>query len=836
MPKAKKDFVLDSLANILDIQYKPKTSNSILKGGLDFIINLNTNENIINERLKDCKYDPLTGKIYNESEINNSGKINIDKKIYERLINEIPDFSNNKFNLMKNEYDDNISKIERFYNNFGFYTNKKGEGSFNKIKEIIHLYQQIEIEDKEEINNYINEHLLKILYKENDKKEKQIFINLKREDDDEKDYFHVEPSINKVKSQSTLIHKKEISLISEASEYVYNKIMNFTFKYKDVLKKFTIFYDQQYIDLCKKYDKIQRRFDKFLGLATEKKKLVDVYVHKYNNFMRKFQRIANHQYVYDEFKNDIEDLNNKLWLFVRQKQSECIIELNTIFSEKYFEKEIKKYYMNMLELFKIETEKFLTSLDIIFKVYGKKNEEEEEKPFNYDLIFEKTKIPSIFDDKDYYIKNINTIYLNCIRLVLNQEEKVKNLENYMKSLTQGLNDSTTTKHHHKRNLNASSLNATHFKLNEPIPTYEEDVMYNIKKEKLKYKFRLTVIKYFSLDYIERLFYTTQRVHHNMDSWIMMCVRLQNIALSNIKQILIKYIDKGKEIPEYAFNNVEMDFFDREYEVYEQINYEHILGSRKRESHVHLDFHYDLNCLQMAYHEMGKYSVENNVMSKYIFKEMFIKEILFNRSEPSQKPVNAGISFPLRYLSYKDIMRLVDKFRVEFQHNQNLINNNNNQDNQHFNNFFNNNKINENNKNLNYYDNFNNNNNNNGKEVYEDYVDYGGIFTIIAIIGSSVLSSKNKAAIENDFKDKLIKGSYVKKEDFMNYHFWFEDDEYLQPKNNMIGIKDLLFDIWKDEKGENMNLKDFVYSISNAKHGGKEKDHILKINYYNYALY
>ena len=93
MPKAKKDFVLDSLANILDIQYKPKTSNSILKGGLDFIINLNTNENIINERLKDCKYDPLTGKIYNESEINNSGKINIDKKIYERLINEIPDFS-----------------------------------------------------------------------------------------------------------------------------------------------------------------------------------------------------------------------------------------------------------------------------------------------------------------------------------------------------------------------------------------------------------------------------------------------------------------------------------------------------------------------------------------------------------------------------------------------------------------------------------------------------------------------------------------------------------------------------------------------------------------------
>ena len=64
MPKAKKDFVLDSLANILDIQYKQKTTNSILKRGLDYKFK-NSNENIINERLKD--YVPLTGKTYNES-------------------------------------------------------------------------------------------------------------------------------------------------------------------------------------------------------------------------------------------------------------------------------------------------------------------------------------------------------------------------------------------------------------------------------------------------------------------------------------------------------------------------------------------------------------------------------------------------------------------------------------------------------------------------------------------------------------------------------------------------------------------------------------------------
>ena len=40
MPKVKKDFILDSLANILDIQYKPKTIISILKGGLDYNLNI----------------------------------------------------------------------------------------------------------------------------------------------------------------------------------------------------------------------------------------------------------------------------------------------------------------------------------------------------------------------------------------------------------------------------------------------------------------------------------------------------------------------------------------------------------------------------------------------------------------------------------------------------------------------------------------------------------------------------------------------------------------------------------------------------------------------------
>jgi hypothetical protein len=159
--------------------------------------------------------------------------------------------------------------------------------------------------------------------------------------------------------------------------------MNFTKKYKETLKKFIIFYDQQYEDLCKRYDRVQRRFDKFLSLGTDKKKLINVYVNKYNDFIRRFSKLANHQYVYDEFRNDVEDLNNKLWLYVRQKETECIIELNEIFSSQYFENEMEKFYLSIIDLIKLETDKFLTSIDIICIIFGKKKlNEEEEKNTN----------------------------------------------------------------------------------------------------------------------------------------------------------------------------------------------------------------------------------------------------------------------------------------------------------------------------------------------------------------------------------------------------------------------------------------------------------------------
>ena len=808
-PKPLKEVELDNLSYLLDLYYKPKEDNTIIKGGLDYIVNLNVNEDIINDRFNNARYDPLTGKIYNESEINKDGKINIDKKIYERLTNEVPDFANNNFENMKNEYIDNWSKIERFYSKFGI-NNTTDENNLQK-KNVIHLFQQIDnLENKDDITNYIIDNLIKVIHEENEKKEEKIYSEHEKEkDEDEMEKIKVE----RIKSQLTMMKKekekeKEISLIAESSNTVFREMTLLSDKYNRILKNFIQLIDNQYDDLCKRYNLIQRKFEKFLSLQTDKKKLIRVYIKKFNNFLKRFPSIANHEIVAREFKNDIEDLISKLWLYVKEKQIGCINELNEIFNSCFFENEMNKFYSVVLDVFKIETEKYLIAFELILKIYGKKNEEEkEEKSLNVDseIIF---KDIVEFDNKkiyplQFFINNINIIFLNSIKLIISQQERIKEFETQIKSQQSNLNESTYSKV--KRKTEGSSLATTHTKfVNEN--TLEDKIKKILTKEKLKFKFRMQVLKYYSIDYLTRISYTTDRVHSNMDAWIIVSVKLQNKALNNVREILNKFIEKVQIIPEDYFNKYHLDTFDADIEVYDQINYEHILGSNKRERHFHIEFNYDVDSLRLSYEYLKQYNFEYNVIPKNVFMEMFLKNIFFNRND-NNKRININcISPPLKYLSYKNVMKLVDKLKVSYVDDKNeIIDENEDIENRII----------------------------DKENVYEEYINYGQFFTVISLIGSEVIHNDEVEKIENEFKDKFIKGNYITKEDFLNYKFWFENDEYLEGK--IESLKEFLFEIWKDEKGELFNLKEFINCLDPEKHGGKKKDKILLIDYYNFAF-
>ena len=60
-------------------------------------------------------------------------------------------------------------------------------------------------------------------------------------------------------------------LIVDSSEYIYREIINFNDRYRNNLKQFIFFIDKQYDDLCKRFNLLQRRFEQFLGIPTDKK-------------------------------------------------------------------------------------------------------------------------------------------------------------------------------------------------------------------------------------------------------------------------------------------------------------------------------------------------------------------------------------------------------------------------------------------------------------------------------------------------------------------------------------------------------------------------------------
>ena len=115
----------------------------------------------------------------------------------------------------------------------------------------------------------------------------------------------------------------------------------------------------------------------------------------------------------------------------------------------------------------------------------------------------------------------------------------------------------------------------------------------------------------------------------------------------------------------------------------------------------------------------------------------------------------------------------------------------------------------------------------------------------------------ESKIINDLKDKMIRGKYLSKKDFIEYKFWFEHEfEYqnediafqqileennlssnkkinlsLESENKKINIKDFLFEIWKDEKGDKIDFQKFISVLKSNKYI-TDLNGLNEENYYN----
>ena len=151
-PRSDENAIIEKISSIIDFKIEPNDKKLNKKSGLNFLIHISSKENIITERFNSLKYDPVDEKIYTKYTFIS------DKKISERLVDEIPNLPRELFEYYKDEYNNNINKIINLYNQFGFVLNAQKDdyeihpigdnnNSNNKNEKIIKTYQFIEAEE-----------------------------------------------------------------------------------------------------------------------------------------------------------------------------------------------------------------------------------------------------------------------------------------------------------------------------------------------------------------------------------------------------------------------------------------------------------------------------------------------------------------------------------------------------------------------------------------------------------------------------------------------------------------------------------------------------------------
>ena len=435
LPKTQKMKNIEKINNLIDFNFPPIEGNKTKKAGIDFLINIITKEEIVNNRFTKKKYDPLNDKIYSEYDLNQE-IITKDKKLMERLEDNIPYYTKEHFDFYKSQYNDNYSKICTFYSQFGIAKNNPDlESNLNVInlesneKDIKRTYQEICLEENNDINeteeekiveekaeekgkknpinkeqlmalnkeneikekifNFINK-FIEFLYQEKEEHDKKIFFKehpemISEDKEEEKDKIHFDPEfkVNEIRDpnipkkgkKEINLNLKQLHFLNENFDLVLSDFIKFNNKYEKHLGKFIYLIKKQQNDIYSRLILIQKKYRDFLNLRSDKKKVISIFCQKYNSFFTEYPSAFNSVLAINDFNEDIDKLNTALWSLINLKETVSIKELQEIKNSNFIEHELKKFYKFMKEIFLIETEKFLEVINCIYKLYHKKNEE-----------------------------------------------------------------------------------------------------------------------------------------------------------------------------------------------------------------------------------------------------------------------------------------------------------------------------------------------------------------------------------------------------------------------------------------------------------------------------
>ena len=729
----KRDIYLNFLTDSIDkpyynISYLNKENNSdknLTKSAFNEYILLNIDESTINEHVNDQLEE------IKEKENKNKGKKN-DKKIEEEI--EEPDIEILKEDLKK--YNSEIPKIFEFL------------GNFENLK-IMNEKDKNEINNKidTDIINYVKDFEGKI-----NKENNNANYNINFIDDDGFRYFKRLNEIKKIMRKDTS-NNIIMSWIENKNKYIFS------------VKEFIYNVHKLKQDIIKKMNLIQDDFIEYLNSKSDKKKLINSFIEKYEVFMKNFSSIKNNLLVKEEAERDIIELTENLWKIIQLRKKNAINELNNIRNKRFIAQKIEYFSEMLSNLFYSEAEFYLNKVNIIqqfyYEIIGKTNKRPEYRlkkselmkntnnleiympPPQKEIKTKKIK-PRLkrYEDikKEYLISpKIDRIYKNCFKLLFNYEKKLKE-EGF---IIQKKDDYNLFKRKKTKRYD--------LKKDTAISTYSDKKLINpdlemqtaLNNEKIKYKIRLVFLKFFGEKFLEKLNDIEKITFENMDKWIIKSVDAQNNTMNSIINKIRENILRPsfKEINNVVLNE-ELDIFniyekiENKFNEFEMKNYKLI----KQE-----DKEFDLNELYKIYLDLKLHQIQENYVTFDSLIDIFFKKHIFDYN-------SKGIMKCFKELPYRYFYRFILKFKIKTNKEQILVR-------------------------------------------------LDKLFTVLSLMNEIIPSKEELEKMRNQAKKSVKYTSYLSKDDFLKFRFWFDNIDIIEKKVERKGIADLYKkpDNWKRRK-------------------------------------
>ena len=737
----KRDLFLNYLTNILDKPYynisnvSPeiinylKKENQNSKSIFNNYIWLKANEEDIINRSLNRMLDPLTGIIYNMED--NPPPSN-DKKLNERLVpitEPTPEQLKDEIKM----YNLEIPKINEFLNN---------------LKNFLIINKS----DKNEINQDIENEIINSITKFEDRENKDIIGDfMKMYDPDENNNFNYFKRLNEINKKV----KKEIS------DNIIQNWIEFKEKYTFNIKEFIYNIDQLKTDIILKMQFLQDNFIEFLNSPSEKKRTINVFLNKYDSFLKNYSSIRNNTLVKEEIEKDFIELTESLWGIIQSRKKEAIEELNKIINNGFIEKQIDFFWELLSNLFFTESENYIKKINIIKQFYFEFDVNRYSDKFPYEYILKKGEILKGTNDLAIYVEpkkeenkkitkssfkrmieenkvyivspKIDKIYKNCFKMLFSYDKKMAEIEekernNYIMN-TSDLSNLSKNRKKYKKLVTKKEFSI--FSEGKSVIHQEEEIKAALTNEKIKYKLKLVFLKYFGEKFIVEMKHITKLTFENMDKWIIKSVESQNNVMNKIINIIRENLENATSLGiNRLFLSEELDVFD----IYEKYmpKFKEIKLNKYKDIKDE-DKIIDINELYKIYLDVKTFEIQKNYVTLNSLIDILIKKHIFNYN-------SKGLMNCFKNLPYSLLIKIIKKFTLKTQKGQILIRTDR-------------------------------------------------LFTILLLMNISFPNKEQIVSLNKGAKEKLKFNTFLTKDDFLKCNFWFDikqiNENQINPNNKIL---------------------------------------------------